>query len=354
MDLLAQYAKFLANGGLIPYALQGLDYLRRAVLGDPPATTGKDTPYTPPFTGGQCYVPYYVTYNVPSSAGGYIIYQAETYIVGRIVGSYKEGNYVGLKTQNSPTGAINQIPFVGNALATGVEITALRKVDGTPDNCGDLPNPNPTPPISGDGLASSPPPDFASAAKVGIVTGTATAADGSAGIITDGEGDFTDAGALAPTDIGGALVKIAAGLAKVLQLLSLINDLIDLLKKLFDKGNKSSFRYDFGNLKKDGLIVLLPDPPPDNVECSFIDLQVTDVKVGFGKEYGDKSPNYYKYDSIGRIEFISSTFGVLSVHEVQFIRTSIPVPPLAYGFFYHFGLDGVNKANCSGFYLKQE
>jgi hypothetical protein len=354
MDLLQQYASFLANGGLIPYALRGLDYLRRAILGEPPATSGVSEPYIPPFTGGQCYTSYNVTYSVPRSDGGFLVSGATTVVVGRIVGSYKNGGEYGLETQNTPSGAINRVSFGISAIATGVQIDSLSRVDGSPDNCGDLPNPNPTPSPASDGLAFSEPPDFTSSAVTGIVDGTAAVADGSEEIIDDGLDDFTEAGELAPTNIGGALAKLASGLFKVLELLAILNDILELLKKLTNSGNKSSFSYDFGNLRFDGFIRIQSEPPTSNISPLHLDLQVTAVKVGISRIFGEKSPNYYYREPVGYIHFVSPTFGVLSSHQIRFNRTSIPIPPLAYGFFYNLGLDGTNRANATGFYLKQE
>jgi hypothetical protein len=356
MDLLQQYAKFLANGGLIPYALEGLDYLRRAVLGNPPATTGTGEPYTPPFSGGQCSNGYTVFISFvqlpsnvrtsPFSAG-----TTSARISGVSTFNTSTSNTAGIVIQ-SPSGDLSF--QVNSNFAKDFKIESLVRNGGLPDNCGDLPNPNPAPSPASDGLATSAPPDFGSAATTGVVNGTALASDGSTGLLGDAQDDFTDAGALAPTDIAGAIEKIAAGLAKLIQVVTLINELIALLKKLFNKDNKSSFRYDFGNLRYDGFVRLQSEPPAANITPLYLDLQVTNVKVGASRIFGEKSPNYYNREPIGYIHFVSPTFGVLSSHEIRFTRTSIPIPPLSYGFFYNLGLDGVNRVNATGFYLKQE
>lgn len=353
MVIFFAFAAFVWDS-LVDYTAKGLDYLRRAVLGDPPATSGVAAPYTPPFTGGQCYTTYNMVYSVPRTDGTVNPEGATTSIAGRIVGSYKDINGVGVEIQPSPGGAIFKVPFLGAATAVSVRIDSLSRADGQPDNCGDLPNPNPPPSPASDGLAFAEPPDFSGAAVEGIVNGTALAVDGSAGLIEDAGEDFVDAGALAPIAIADALVKIAAGLAKLVEVLGLLNDLIDLLKKLFNKDNKSSFSYNFGNLRYDGFVRLQSEPPSSNITPLHLDLQTTTVKIGASRIFGEKSPNYYNREPVGYIHFVSSTFGVLSSHEIRFARTSIPIPGLAYGFFYNMGLDGVNRANATGFYLKQE
>lgn len=360
MDLLQQYAQFLANGGLIPYILTGLEYLRRAISGDAPVTTGVAESYTPPFTGGQCCTSYNVVYNVKKapSEGGFWVSGATQFVPGKILGAYRDGgagSSTGIRFgYGAGCATIDVIPLFAGGSNAGLEIVSVTRADGLPDTCGNLPNPNPTPPIASDGVATSEPPDFAGAAVTGIVTGTALAADGTAAAGEGGQDDFAEAGALALTDIAGAIVKIAAGLSKLLTIIQAINELIDLLKKLFNKDNKSSFYYDFGNLRYDGFIRLQSEPPTDSITPLYLDLQVTSVKVGASRLFGEKSPNYYNREPIGYIHFVSPTFGVLSTHEIRFTRTSIPIPALAYGFFYNMGLDGVNRANATGFYLKQE
>lgn len=355
MDLLQLYAKFLANGGLIPYALQGLDYLRRSVLGSPPTTTGTGTPYTPPFIGGQCSTLYTLNVTAKQISNGQRISFGNQFVNGPVqsitpfTNNPTLGNGITIRAAGVDTVVNGNAAFFEDFRAENPI-----RYDGQPDNCGNVPNPNPTPPISSDGIATSDPPDFSGAAVNGIVTGTALAADGTAAAGEDGQDDFTDAGALAPTDIAGAIGKIAAGLSKVLFLLQKINELIDLLKKLFNKDNKSSFSYNFGNLRYDGFIRLQSEPPTASITPLYLDLQATAIKVGASKYFGEKSPNYYNREPIGYIHFVSPTFGVLSTHEIRFSRTSIPIPSLAYGFFYHMGLDGVNRANATGFYLKQE
>lgn len=402
MDLLQQYAKFLANGGLIPYALRGLDYLRRAVLGDAPATTGTGAPYTPPFTGGQCTgVSYVLTftrtggsqnptsgtptygdartqYIVMGASGAtsasYVSHEAARAAAGFSGITAKINGIVSDNGQSSVPNATRSIVVGtsgGNATFSRASNSgfvfggtsyvpyqyvlngAIRR-DGAADTCGDIPNPTPPPSPATDGLATSAPPNFAGAAVQGIVTGTALAADGSGALLEDAKDDFTDAGTLAPTDVAGAIGKIAVGLAKLAQVAVLIDDLLELLKKLFDKGNKSSFSYNFGNLRYDGFIRIQSEPPTANITPLYLDLQATAIKVGASRYFGEKSPNYYNREPIGYIHFVSPTFGVLSTHEIRFARTSIPVPQLAYGFFYSMGLDGVNRANATGFYLRQE
>jgi hypothetical protein len=232
-------------------------------------------------------------------------------------------------------------------------VTRVVRADGAPDTGGNLPNPNPPPSIGVDGIAESAAPNLLAGANP-IITGTPLTDDGSGELATGANADFSNAGVLAPTSTAGAIAAIAAGLSKLASYLSLLNDLLKLLKKLTSKTNKSSFYYNYGNLSGDGFIKILSEPPDSSVTPLYLDLQFTEVNPSLGKVLGDKSPNYYAFNSLGNIRFVSSTFGVLSITQVRHIRTSIEIPSLAYGFFYHFGLNGINKANASGFYLKEE
>lgn len=373
MGLIQDYLGFLSNGGLIPYFAQGLSYLRDRLLPPAPATNSVSPPYTPPFLGGQCNAAYSVSFYQTMSDGGTVYYY-----VNAGFPNDSPPNDTEKKNAFVTDGAIQSITWSGVGLSgfgainivingsgtycinnrittspTGFGIHSIVRRDGLPDNCGNLPNPNLPPPISVDGLASSAAPDLLGGSS-SIVSGSPLTPNGGDALANGANSDFSEAGALAPSDIAGALAKIAAGLAKVAQILSLFNEILELLRKLINKNNKSSFRYDFGSIQKDGFINMVPSNPANKIEWQFLDIQVTEVRVGIGKIFGNKSPNYYLYESIGRISFVSPTFGVLSTHPIQFIRTSIPIPPLAIGFFYHLGLDGTNKANVSGFYLKQE
>jgi hypothetical protein len=246
------------------------------------------------------------------------------------------------------------VQYIPPLAASSFQIHAVYRVDGGTDNCGDLPNPNPNPPISSDGLAESDPPDFAGPNSIPITTGTPLPPDGSEELIEEAQEELEEAALLAPTNLAGAIAKIALGLARLVELLALINDLIALLKKLFNPGNKSSFSYNYGNLRYDGYIEFFPTIRPTNVTPLYLDLQATTLKTWASRYLGEKSPNYWNREPIGFIHFTAPTMGILSTHEIRFSRTSIPIPPLARGFFYHLGLDGTNRMNASGFYLKQE
>lgn len=368
MGLLQNYVEFLKNGGLIPYAAKGLDYLRRSILGDPPSTSPVAPPYTPPFTGGQCAKKYNVAINVNLASGGLLVFNgASQYFDSMTDSQIRSGLQLDGAISNSFTfsqaGSSYQvyyggIPFGGSQPTYGNTVTSISvaKVltsDGSSDNCGDIPNPNPAPPIASDGLADSAAPNLLAGAGY-IISGTPLADDGAGDLADNAESDFNEAGALSPSSIAGALAKLAEGLAKLARFLQLLDEILKLLKKLFDRNNKSSFSYNFGNLKGDGFCKLYSEPPNPNISGLYLDLQVTTVKTGSSRVLGSKSPNYFYREPIGYIHFVSPTFGVLSSHEIRFIRTSIPIDPLAYGFFYNFGLDEVNRANATGFYLKQE
>lgn len=342
MSLLSDYAAFLSNGGLLPYFAQGANYLAGLLLGDPPATTPQSPSYTPPFTGGQCSFNYAV--HISTKQGG--AYQ-DPFTVN-LQGA------IGAPVHNG--GNSWSIPYANGTFDVTSQDTPILTVSPNPsqaDNCGDVPNPNPAKPISDGGTPNANAPNISGNGQP-IITGNPTPDDGSQGVSNTGKQNFSDAGALAPTDAAGALAKVAAGLIKVLEYLELLKKIIDLLNKLLDKGNKTSLRYDFGNLHNDGFVRLLPEPPDTDLQCIYLDLIATEIKPARGKVFGSLSPNYFKYEPLGRVEFVSRTFGILETHDVSFQRVSLAVPELAYGFYYHFGLDGVIKFNASGFYLKTE
>ncbi len=331
---------------LIPLAalVIGLDYLRRTLLPDAPSTEAVGEPYTPPFEGGQCDAAYtYTVFAIRISNG-----LPESF-----------GN-------RSTSGAISSIePFNNNpVLGSGIRVTSggatatvnanagfyrdfyisnIVRSDGQPDGCGNLPNPNEPPSPSSDGLANSAPPDLAdddlviegspivpynplSAALAALLAALKAASDLKDAI------DF----------IGDMLDKIGKGIDEV-------KDWLDDKNKDPSSG-KDIKRHDYGSIRKDGFLRLFPNGEANGFTPEYLDLQLLSIPIGYGKYFGNLSPHFYRFKSLGYISFVSPSFGNLQTVEIEFSRCSINVPPNAYGFFYHLGLENAIRANVSLFY----
>lgn len=321
---------------LIPLLL-GLDYLRRQLLPQAPATTPQGEPYTPPFSGGQCIADYRVFFKVVNQDNGNETLGNDIYR-GAIGGVFGNGTAsTGLITGNG------NISLYENQPRNFLEIVSVERVGGLPDDCGDLPNPNPTPPIPSDGVADSPPLEVEdddlvvegapivpynplSAALAALLAALKAASDLKDAI------DF----------IGDMLDKIGKGIDEV-------KDWLDDKNKNPDSG-KDVKRHDYGSIRKDGFLRLFPSGELNGFTPEYLDLQLLSIPVGYGKYFGDLSPNFYRFKSLGYISFVSPSFGNLQTVEIEFSRCSINIPDNAYGFFYHLGLEDVIRANVSLFY----
>lgn len=369
-----------------------LDYLFRQLLAPPvPVTTPLSAPYTPPFTGGQCSDGQYKVYVNIQPVGQF---PSSTYVVGigKVQGFVRNSvspNY-GLNVAFLKADGSIELKPVTNSFDAPAQITSIERLNGV-DNCGDLPNPNPTLPIGGGGLPSSPPPvlypppdttnnnlfpliaGLAAIAATALTAATAAAAAAAATAVTAGTSAVTAATAAVASAPSGsttqqqaqsqklsadALVGIAQVLAEIAKQIAELEKEIRKLKtkesKKQEDDAKKVIRYDFGSANRDGFVTLYPANNPDGYEATFIDVQIFNIPSGSGKYFGEKSPHYYRYKSLGQIHFVSPTFGILESREIDFARLSLNVPDNCFGFFYHFGLDGVISSNLSGFYTKTE
>lgn len=333
----------------IPYILGGLDYLRRQLLPSAPNTLPVDNPYVPPFTGGQCPVLYFLKdqdgRTLPILGAGFVAILAPitsiTYIGAAPNNNYrfevKRGN--GLSTKYAQSGFEYPFPTI-----------SLVREDGSNVECGNVPNPNPSPSISDDGIATSPSPNPNN--FIPLITGIAAAT--AAAFLAAKAAAAAALAAAKAAAIGGniadAIAKLADALAEILKLLAALEK-----KKEKEKDEeKTVSEYDFGRVEKDGFLRLYPDENLAKQELSYLDVQVENVPAYTGKYFGQLSPHYYRYKSLGYISFVSPTFGILETRQIDFRRLSLNPPENAFGFFYHFGLDGILKANLTGFYTKKE
>lgn len=392
----------------VPTIVAGLDYLFKLLFPPAPDTVPLSEPYTPPYTGGQCVG---VTYSVAITV-------SYTFNGSPVTEVNQAGNYIGKITEVSvkPVTA-NQFsltvkynngtqtaffagwynsPSVTNLTATSISVTPL---GGAVDNCGNLPNPNPSSPIGGNGLPSSPPPVLypppnsppntppttpnnnwfpliagiaaiaataltaataaaAATAATAVTAATAAATAATAAIASAPSGSTTQQQAQSQKLSADALVGIAQVLAEVAKQIAELEKETRKLKTDEAKKEKDDakkvIRYDFGSANRDGFIKLYPESNPDGFEATFVDVQIFNIPLGSGKYFGEKSPHYYKYKSLGQVHFVSPTFGILESREIDFARLSLNVPDNCFGFFYHFGLNGIVSANLSCFYTKTE
>lgn len=321
-----------------------------------PKSTPDTPPYVPPFLGGQCVgATYSVT--IRRQPSGYPLNPPyfEDSTVGGLKGAIAGLNKIGT-VWNIQTGQGNIMLYTENQQIipnTTPVIISVTRTDGV-DNCGNLPNPNPSSPTSDNGLSDVPAPlipspDSAIPSTQPIAAGIPLAiflpflTD-----IIDLVSDFT--ANLAISDAIAKLAEISKKLGDG------IKDIQDRLKDA-EKDNpkkKDYYIYNYGSIAGDGSLKLIPDIPIDGYAPLYLDLQLFNIPLGQSRYLGFNSPNFYRYKELGYIAFASPSFGILSVHEIEFKRTSISVPENATGFFYHLGLDGVINANVSLHYLRSK
>ena len=220
------------------------------------------------------------------------------------------------------------------------QIAYVERVDGQPDNCGNLADPNPPPTIADDGLFVPTNPHIAD--DNGNLNPSAIVL-----------APFIPPLAILPFVVGAynAAVDAAKAATDVFNKVDKIIDVLDTLDNLLDKVNKDSddkkkdnpknrdiVRQTYGQILGDGALDFFPE---NNTKFQAIQLDVviTNIPNGFGKFFGSLSPHRYRYKELGYIAFYSVTQGILSTHSVQFKRTTYQIPELAVGFVYHLGLD---------------
>jgi hypothetical protein len=337
--LLAGYEYF--TGGLS----EALDYWKRTLLPSAPTASPVTEPYTPPFTGGQCSNGYQVNISFnqkPSNVrtSPFSLGTTTARISGVSTFNTSPNGTAGIVV-NSPSG--NLTFEVNSNFASDFQIESLVRNGGLPDNCGDLPNPDAGDPINGSGLAETgQPPDLEEDAEPVYEGSPLVAIPSFASIL---------AAALAAAKAAATALEAIAAIADAL---SAIGKLLDRLKEFLDgeekEESRSIFRFDFGSIEEDGFLRLYPFSNTAKFRAEMLDLQFLSIPTYYGKYFGIKSPNFYRFKELGYIAFVSPTFGVLSQVSLEFGRCSIPIPEDSIGFFFHLGLEGGIIANVSAFY----
>ena len=343
---------------LAPYVLGALDFLRKQALALVTPTAPIGIPFILPFTGGQQVGVWYIL------EGGFLVQNDDgtTYVdFGVVYGGQFRGAIKRIFTQvvNGSIGAyvedsrgVYQI-FGGVGGKTKGYLYSLKLTPGNGiADTTNLPNPNPSPSISDDGIAANDPPNL---------DGAPTVIEAVPPLILPSFAVALSAALAAARNALDALEAIKA-VARAIEALS------DLLKKKNDEENKKekekkesqdTIRYEFGSIEKDGFLRLYPDSNLLKYVAQQLDISFVVIPPYLGKYFGKFSPNYYRHkptsnliSSLGYISFVSPTFGVLSTHHLEFRRTSIKVPENSIGFYYHLGLDGALIANAFAFYTK--
>lgn len=338
-----------------------LDYLRRALLPSAPASGGVAPTYTPPFTGGQCVGSVYeISFTQTHPNPSYVFFASGTNtrtvnrtdignnLTGAITGfsTFVDGNGTTRLRVSNSTGTTLTLSDGGgapNGIAYSYGGFTVTPRSGQPNNCGDLPNPDPPPAVPNDGISdTTEPPD--------LDEDTEPVYEGSPLVAIPSFASILAAALAAAKAAATALEAIAA----IADALSAIGKLLDRLKEFLDGEEKpesrSIFRYDFGSIEEDGFLRLYPFVNLAEFKAEMLDLQFLSIPTYYGKYFGEDSPNFYRFKELGYIAFVSPTYGILSQIPLEFGRCSIPIPEDSIGFFFHLGLEGGIVANVSAFY----
>ena len=125
-------------------------------------------------------------------------------------------------------------------------------------------------------------------------------------------------------------------------------------KEKEDDAKKQYLIRQYGTISGDGYLDIVPRPSLDGFNPLMLDFLCSNVPSGIGRFFGLKSYNWFRYQELGSICFLSPTFGVLSIHKIEHVRTSIAIPDLAVGFTYNLGLNKVIKARASLLYTREK
>ena len=302
-------------------------------------------PFTPPFLGGQCAgIVYEVLLTYTNKTNPNDVISNYPYNLTAPIGG------TGIKNGIAGIYSNNGVDFSGlfQAEYYTVAISSLRRLDNLNDNCGNVPNPNPSLPIADDGLFTPNNPVIGD--ENGTLNPAAIVLSPAAPIIAIGGGlalaAAAAAAAKAASDALEAIKKVAEALGSLKKLWEKLQEFLEEWDKDRPK-NRDIVRQTYGNIDGDGAIDFYPLSNKNFVAIQ-VDIVVTEVPVGFGKYFGNMSPSRYRYKELGYISFYSISKGIIETHSIQFKRTSLIIPKTAVGFIYHFGLDNKIKGFAFG------
>lgn len=234
--------------------------------------------------------------------------------------------------------------------------------NGSADACGNIPDPTPPPPIPDGGVpqngtpSTTPDDQLVEAGLPVVFTPSALAA--LAGLaIQIGQ---AIAAAQAAADALAATKAVADAIGDIAKVLDAHKETLDALRKYLNKkkkeddANKQYYITQFGTILRDGYLNITPRPAREGYKPIMLDFLCANVPRAKGRFFGIKSYNWFRYEELGSICFLSPTSGVLSIHKIEHVRTSIPIPELAIGFTYNMGLNGVIRARVSMLYTQEK
>jgi len=352
---------FLFPSGNLP------DVSDTTALSDAPA-------YVPPFSGGQCLDRYNLTLSTRNfSASNSLLFTQATSIsgvFGAILGTRSETfldnlNRLSFRTFIRTTGGevFHRSFIAGSTNRIEVDIVSLVRQAGT-DNCGNLPNQNPvpSPPIPSGGVPqngtpATTPSDQLVEAGLPVVFAPSVLSL-LAGLAAQLGSALANAASAA--DALAATKAVAQAVGKLAEILEAHKETLDKLRKYLNKkekedaANRQYFVRQYGTILRDGYLDLTPRPAPVGFKPLMLDFLCANVPSGMGRFFGAKSYNWFRYEELGSICFLSPTSGVLSIHKIEHVRTSIAIPELAIGFTYNMGLNGIIRARVSMLYTQEK
>lgn len=367
----------LQASGLLLVSLTALPYLlpQPAEAPNAPDTIRLPLP-NPPFTGGQCEgITYVVTATcVLTTSGGINLLRTQTQSV--VVGAVTRVEFVYYPPE-SPLGAGRHSWYLevdgggGTSRQGQISILAemarenlagwtwaatnviIQRQDGLPDTCGNRGER----PIPETGLADTViniNEETFNDNSVTIFEGGEYDNDTTTNIFNDASDLTTEAIAALPVAVPAGLVKAVAALSKIVDALQLMDGVLRLLREQIGKDNKSVRMYTYGRIVGDGFLRLYPTGNPTEYEGISVELVALEIPSERGRIFGRHSPNRFKYEPLGRIMFTSGAMGIISTHDIEYPRVSIPIPLGATGFFYHLGLHNNVAFNAVGVYYRIE
>ena len=319
------------------------DFLRSipSLVAPKPAPLGSS--YVPPFTGGQCAINYNVNFDRIRIAVGDSVENATYVLLGSIGGAYDDGVNIGILYNNGASKRI--IAESGNGQR--IRINSVVPVSGS-DNCGNLSSPTPPPSINDDGLFKPTNPVIGD--DNGTVNPAAIVLAPALPLVLVPLISSVIAAALSAARVAAtaleAIQKVAEALEGLAELWKKLKEFLDEWEKNRPK-NRDVVRQTYGRILGDGALDFFPESN-QKFRAIQLDVVITNVPIGFGKFFGNLSPNRYRYKELGYIAFYSVNQGILEAHPIQFKRTSYQIPELAVGFIYHLGLDDQIKGYAFG------
>ena len=319
-------------------------------------------PYVPPFLGGQCVTTYRLRGTAFNPATGqnssWVINGIEGKITGIAPFNDEGSNGCGIRVNGS-------IALNGNCgFGRDYTLTSIERADNLPDNCGNLPNPNPTEPpsipnggVPQNGTPATTPDDQLVEAGLPVIFAPSVLSL-LAGLAAQLGSAIANAAAAA--DALAATKAVAEAVGKLAEILDAHKETLDKLRKYLnkkekeDEANRRYFIRQYGTILRDGYLDLTPRPAPVGFKPLMLDFLCSNVPSGMGRFFGVKSYNWFRYQELGSICFLSPTSGVLSIHKIEHVRTSIAIPELAIGFTYNMGLNGVIRARVSMLYTQEK